>query len=249
VNKTSAPQWRAACTRPTNQYDMQINNVRSRMHVGGHVWSDAAYIVPKPAPGELAVSALFAGGVWIGGKDRAGNTKLSAATYRSLGFDFFSGPLDLQTGATESQICKDWDRFFIVNGNNILDMIKEYDLDPDNFDCDVVSEDVRYWPAQGNPYFNEKFTFTLLDQPLANYWDQDGDGDYDPCNGDFPVIDLSEVVNRKAERKQKNWFLMKWFSGFIMIMVVLIHYQVLRLFKWRFRYRLLLMRPMMPSMT
>lgn len=186
----AAPQWRAACTRPTNQYDMQINNVRSRMHVGGHVWSDAAYIVPKPAPGELAVSALFAGGVWIGGKDRAGNTKLSAATYRSLGFDFFSGPLDLQTGSTESQICKDWDRFFVVNGNNILDMIKEYDLDPDNFDCDVVSEDVRYWPAQGNPYFNEKFSFTLLDQPLANYWDQDNNNSYDPCNGDFPIIDI-----------------------------------------------------------
>lgn len=201
-----APQvseWRAACTRPTNQYDMQINNVRSRMHVGGHVWSDAAYIVPKPAPGELAVSALYAGGVWIGGRDRAGNIKLTAATYRSLGFDFFSGPLDIQTGATEFQICKDWDRFFIVKGSNILNTINQYDTDPDNFDCESLTEDVRYWPAQGNPYFNEKFSFTLLDQPLANYWDEDGSGDYDPCKGDFPIIDLRgcEPVSRTQAKE------------------------------------------------
>lgn len=204
--KENAPQvaeWRAACVRPLNQYDMQINNVRSRMHVGGHVWSDAAYIVPKPAPGELAVSALFAGGVWIGGRDRAGNIKLSAATYRSLGFDFFSGPLDLQTGATEFQICKDWDRFFVVKGSNILNTINQYDLDPDNFDCESLTEDVRYWPAQGNPYFNEKFSFTLLDQPLANYWDNDGSGDYDPCKGDFPIIDLRgcEPLSREEAKE------------------------------------------------
>ena len=202
-NIKPATEWRAACTRPTSQYDMQINNVRSRVHIGGHVWSEAQYIVPKPAPGEQAVSSLYAGGVWIGGEDRSGNIKLSAATYRSEGFDFFSGPLDLQTGATESQICKDWDRFFVVNGNNIINMINQYDLDPANFDCDGISEDIRYWPAQGNPYFNEKFSFSLLDQPLANYWDDDGNGVYDPCAGDFPVIDIRECEPENRDQAKE----------------------------------------------
>lgn len=196
-------QLRAACVRPTSQYDMQINNVRSRMHVGGHIWSDAQYIVPKPAPGQLPVSALYAGGVWIGGLDRAGNIKLCAATYRSLGFDFFSGPLDLATGATELEICKDWDRFFTVRGENILQAVNLWDQDPENFPCDSISEDMKFWPGQGNPFWNEKYKFVLPDQPLGNYWDQNGDGIYNPCDGDFPVIDIRgcEPENREKAKE------------------------------------------------
>ena len=89
-NTSDITSWRAACVRPTKQIEMQVNNVRARLLTGGDIWSEAQYIVPKPAPGQLPVSALFAGGVWIGGVDRAGNIKLSGVTYRSQGYDFFS---------------------------------------------------------------------------------------------------------------------------------------------------------------
>lgn len=80
--------WRAACVRPTRQIEMQVNNVRARLLTGGDIWSEAQYVVPKPAPGQLPVSSLYAGGVWIGGVDRAGNIKLSGVTYRSQGLIF-----------------------------------------------------------------------------------------------------------------------------------------------------------------
>jgi hypothetical protein len=112
-NTSDITSWRAACVRPTKQIEMQVNNVRARLLTGGDIWSEAQYIVPKPAPGQLPVSALYAGGVWIGGVDRAGNIKLSGVTYRSQGYDFFAGPLDIN-GTTEQVQCQNWDRFFTV---------------------------------------------------------------------------------------------------------------------------------------
>ena len=46
-------------------------------------------------------------------------------------------------------------------------------------------------------------TFSLPDQNLGNFWDEDGDGIYNPCNGDFPVIDIRdcEPSDRKAARE------------------------------------------------
>ncbi len=192
--------WRSDCVRPTNQIEMQVNNVRARLLTGGDIWSTAAYIVPKPAPGQLPVSALFAGGVWIGGKDRAGNIRLSAVTYRQEGYDFFAGPLDIN-GVTEAETCKNWDRFFVVKGvdvrnhyNNIVRSITDPEFE---LNCDSIPDDVRYWPGQGNPYWREKYNFDLPNQSLGAFWDDKGDGNYDPCDGDFPLIDIRkcEPVN------------------------------------------------------
>lgn len=183
---------RAVCTRPTAQIEMQVNNVRSRLLTGGDLWSEAQYVVPLPAPGQLPVSALYAGGVWIGGVDEATNIRLSAVTYRSQGFDFFSGPLDLN-GATEFEQCKDWDRFFVVNGENVkrhFNNVLRFIETGVEIECDSIADDVLYWPGQGNPYWRERFDFSLPDQSLGAYWDQDGDNTYDPCKGDFPIIDI-----------------------------------------------------------
>lgn len=184
--------WRAACTRPTKQIEMEINNVRARLLTSGNLWYDANYIVPKPAPGQLPVSALFAGGVWIGGVDRAKNIRVSAVTYRNEGFDWFTGPLDLN-GATEKEVCDNWDRFFTMNGTSALAhanrVIKSLETGV-GIECDSVPEDILYWPGQGNPHWRKKYPFALPDQPLGSFWDHDENGIYDPCGGDFPIIDI-----------------------------------------------------------
>lgn len=192
VSQTTS--WRAACVRPTKQTEIQINNVRARLLTGGDIWYEAQYIVPKPAPGQLPVSAIYAGGVWIGGIDRSKNIKLSAVTYRSVGFDFFSGPLDLN-GATEKTICDNWDRFFTVRGSNVRDHVnrilklieegKEVEIAQDS-----IAEDVLFWPGQGNPDWRKKFPFNLPDQPLGSFFDYNQNGNYEPTLGDFPTIDI-----------------------------------------------------------
>lgn len=51
----------------------------------------------------------------------------------------------------------------------------------------MIPDDVKFWPAQGNPYWKENFDFDLPDQPMANFYDYDLDGIYDPCKGDYPL--------------------------------------------------------------
>lgn len=200
---------RMNCQPSEAQYDMEVNNVRARLLTGGDIWwnlQEGRYIVPKPAPGFPEVSAIFAGGVWIGGNDPNGALKLAGVTYRrGNDTDFYAGPLD-EEGQTSLDTCIAWDRFFVVNGATILKHIAAFDesvRDGFEFPCDSVPDEVKYWPGRGNPYWNEKYDFPLPDQNLGNFWDEIGDGIYDPCDGDFPVIDIRDcgADNRMEARE------------------------------------------------
>ena len=116
----------ASCVRPVAAYEMQVNNVRAKLFSGGHLFnndqSSGNYFTPASA--SPTVSAIYSGGVWMGGVDRAGSIKLSAITYKSEGFDFFAGPLDI-LGTTEATNCSQWDKIFTVKGSNILQHIQK----------------------------------------------------------------------------------------------------------------------------
>lgn len=191
--------YREDCKSATAQIDQNINNVRARLLSGGDVWwdlQDGKYVVPKTLPGQVEVSSIFAGAVWIGGLDPAGNLKIAAVDYRSGGqTDFFTGPIDPGTGATDLAICQNWDRFFKVLSVNVDAHNNNWErgqFSGDGISCDSIPDDVKYWPGKGNPYFLEKFEFELPNtgQGLGSFWDEDGDGEYDPCKGDFPIIEI-----------------------------------------------------------
>ncbi len=190
-------QASAVCVRPTKQYEMKVNNVRARLLTGGDLFYEAQYISPVPKDGQLPVSGIYAAGMWAGGLDKSRNVKLSAVTYRSVGYDFFSGPLDLN-GTTEKKQCDQWDKIFSVSGTNIkkqIQLYKDAKLNNQPLTCDVIPEDVLYWPAQGNIYFEEKYGWKLPDQPLAAFFDMDADGFYDACKGDYPTIDKDDACS------------------------------------------------------
>jgi hypothetical protein len=200
VKKTTTEiNFREDCTPPKAQVDQNVNNVRARLTSGGDVWwdqEDGKYVVPIPAPGEPEVSSLFAGAVWIGGRDNAGNLKLAATTYRDgNNLDFYSGPLLDQGGITDLEMCLDWDRFFKVEGVNIDKHIRNFKkavAADEEYECDSIPDDVKYWPGRGNEFFNEKFDFELPDnvQGLGSFHDEDEDGKYEPCDGDYPIIEI-----------------------------------------------------------
>ncbi len=192
--------YRENCANSVSQIDMAINNVRARLLTGGDVWwdtNDGRYVVPKVEPGEPEVSSIFAGAVWLGGVDPAGNLKLAAKTYGSASgdSDFFSGPLNPETGKTTQETCAQWDKFFVVRGENIREHLRNFQLarlEGVDYDPDLIPRDVKGWPARGNPFFFDIHQFELPNttQGLAGFWDEDGDGIYDPRQGDFPIIEI-----------------------------------------------------------
>ena len=180
---------------------MQINNVRARLLGGGDVWWDlqiGKYVVPKVQPGSGVpeVSSIFAGAVWLGGYDPVGNLKLAAQTYRTGNRnDFWPGPLDPQKGTIGIDTCAKWDKHFQVLGENITAHLKEYNnaiTSGTELDCKKIPEDLLGWPARGNPYFKNIHGFDLpnTSQGLAGFFDRDGDGMYNPCKGDYPIIEI-----------------------------------------------------------
>ena len=200
VNAPAPVTLRSDCAQSTAQIDMNINNVRARLLNGGDVWWDlqtGKYIVPNvdPASGIPEVSSIFAGAVWIGGYDDVGNLKMAAQTYRSsTRTDFWPGPLTA-VGTTAADTCLQWDKFFRVLGENIRTHLRAFNEAREagaSLDCDGIPKDLLGWPGKGNPYFFEINGWTLPfdSQGLGAFHDEDNDGLYDPCQGDYPVIEV-----------------------------------------------------------
>ena len=204
---------RSNCRNSTSTKFQNINNVRALLTTGGDVWWDGTngkYIVPNVPAGEPEVSSLYAGAVWLGGLDPAGNLKVAAQQYgRSRGngdFDYYSGPLDPE-GITSEQVCAQWDTFFVVTAAEILEhqrLFRAAQAGEINYTVDMIPRGVRGWPSRGNPYFQQTNNFPLPNnnEPLAGFYeycDENGDCNvdnvYDPLQGDYPIIEIEKCLN------------------------------------------------------
>ena len=215
--------FRQNCDNAVTQIDQQINNVRARLTTGGDVWWDGnngRYVVPKPPPGVPEVSSIFAGGVWLGGRDPAGNLKIAAQQYgRSQGnFDYYPGPLnegdpefpggplqDPRRGTVGRDTCAQWDKFFVVSGANIdmhVTAWRRAQEEGETFlDPATIPEDILGWPARGNRFFEgiHQFRLPTTVQGLAGFWDQDFDGIYEPDEGDYPIIEIRGCLDEEPQ--------------------------------------------------
>ena len=199
--RVSKVELREKCKPPKAFADLSINNVRARLLTGGDLWWDgdgkARYVVPKvdPTSGEPEVSSIFAGSVWIGGF-QGGNLKATALDYRTLGFSWFPGPLDDSTGTTDREVCERWDRFFEVLGKEVRAHISNYNKRKEEGTLpipeDEIPDGVKYWPAKGNRFFEERYLFPIPEgkQGFGTFADVNGNFIYDPEYGDFPTIEI-----------------------------------------------------------
>lgn len=184
------------CTPPASQIDIFGNNIKARLLNGGDLFwdfSDALFI-PNPTPAGPNPATIFAAGLWIGGVDPAFNLKLATVTYRNQGAtDYWSGPLNAD-GTTDAVNCNNWDRFFRVTGSEINSFLFNLPSLVNNPALAVTNyKSIMGWPAYGNPYFADVNGFDLpfaFSGPLASFHDEDGNGQYNPLKGDYPVVKL-----------------------------------------------------------
>jgi len=169
----------AGCDPPSASANLDINNVRARIMNGGDMWWDlvgtAKYEIPKVLEeGVFSKTSLFAGALWIGGYDDGNNLRAAAMTYRQgSAWDFFPGPLDVNTASIDPTECKKWDKIFQITREEIDEFIES--------NGDIMSDNIRDWPAHGDQAFGQS-------KYLAPFVDIDADGFYDPFQGDYPDV-------------------------------------------------------------
>ena len=174
------------CAPAAAKEDLDINNVRATILTGGDMWWDLVngkYLVPKPAPGLNGPTSIFAGSLWIGGIDASATLKVAAQTYRQTGNDYWPGPLT-STATTDASTCLTWDKFYKLNKSDVKNYIDWFkNGSPGTNPTDASAMDViNNWPALGPE-----------GQPMAPYFDFNGNGVYDPYAGDYPDFWLGDA--------------------------------------------------------
>ncbi|MBX3101745.1 MAG: hypothetical protein KF690_04500 [Bacteroidetes bacterium] len=182
----------AACLPSTSVSQLDINNVRALIHNGGDMWWDlvgaARYEVPKVNDPALARHSLFAASLWIGGIDDSGLLRIAAQTYRQSGNDFWPGPLRITGGAdTEQAICNKWDKHFRINKTEIDQFLANGTTTPA----------ILNWPA-----INEDAGAGDFERFLAPFHDANNDMDYNPDDGDYPVVKIASCLEGDGTQKE-----------------------------------------------
>lgn len=177
----------AGCAAATQQKDLDLNNVRTTILNGGDMWwnlQQARYEVPKVEPGNTPKHSLFSGALWIGGVT-LGNLRIAAQTYRQSGNDYYPGALTVDGSASiTADRCKDYDKIWKVT----LQEINEFRADSLNPLGRNPIDAIATWPGTGSSTAGEA-------KYLAPYFDSNGDGIYDPLDGDFPTFDQQNDKN------------------------------------------------------
>lgn len=187
------------CSPASQSADLDINNVRTKILNGGDMWWDLnnpKYEVPKVTdPNSVRKHSLFSGAIWIGGKDNGGNLKLAAMTYRQRGSDFWPGPLDVTTAATDPARCNAYDKLWKVTRDE-LEVAS-------NSGWTDLSNSIRDWPAGKDRVI--KIGAEVDD--LAPFFDENGDGYYNPSAGEYPVLDNTRDKVDNGVDKQPDMFI------------------------------------------
>ena len=181
VPKSFQPRAASTCLPATNSNELIVNNVRAYLETNGTMWFNeiAQYEVPYGS----GKTSMFAAALWIGGKDINDNLKLAAVRFRQRGDDFWTGPLTLNGASVTQETCAAWDKHFKITRAEVENHIANW-MNADY----VMPNSIRNWPAHpmdlsaGQSYY------------LAPFFDYDGDGDYNPENGDYPYYDLDNEL-------------------------------------------------------
>lgn len=156
--------------------EIDINNVKTTLYGTGNFFrirggenTEQGYFVPSTGD----ASTIFQNTLWIGGLDADDSLHLAAVRFNQVGEDFWSGPLRVTDASTDIFNMMNYHHVWKVSRAEIETLIANPGGD--------IPEDILTWPGNGN--VADGFAATL-----APFVDVDGDGVYDPHNGDYPDI-------------------------------------------------------------
>jgi len=176
----------------TYQATLDANNVSASFIVPEALFWDtdnSTYTVPKGSDKH----PIFSGSIWMGGIDENNSLKVAASTYRQTGNDFFPGPLN-EEGQILNGGCSNFNFAWQIVSDEVEAFVNS------GFNEAYLTNNIKNWPGRNNPLFN---MFNLpQDLDLAPFNDNNGDGIYNPLDGDTPVCKGNQnfwwIFNDKA---------------------------------------------------
>ncbi len=180
----------AGCLDPSGFRFLHVNNVRARINTGGDMWWNLDNISQYYIPAETSKTSVFSGSLWIGGLDINNQLKLAAIRYRGSGTDYYTGPLTIDgTAAIDPETCSEWDKFFLINRAEVDEFIQWFQSDnkSEDFPGYSIPTSILEYPAHGDVSKGQSYY-------MAPFRDVDGNGDYDPNQGDYPYYDITNEL-------------------------------------------------------
>lgn len=142
--------------------------------------TDAGYIQHKADAGLIfitdsgAISQIYYASPWIAFFDSLNNLHTNT--------DIFNSSHSIP-GISGDWNNPKWNRFWKIKKSDIEKLQLDFS---DGIIDSAITEDIITWPAKGNDY-TSNIGITLPDRDIAPFYDQDGDGLYNPFKGDFPL--------------------------------------------------------------
>jgi len=186
-NKNTNKVGAETCSPATGSTDLNINNVRTRINTGGDMWWDLIDVAKYEIPKGSKKTSMFSAALWIGGVDANGQLKVAALRYRQQGNDYWPGPLTTDgTAAVDAATCQEYDKHFVITRKEVDEYLAWWNNKASYPDYQIP-QSINNWPAHGDP---DK----LQSYYLAPFFDNDGDGAYDPTMGDYPYYDVNNSL-------------------------------------------------------
>mmetsp|Transcript_29590 Transcript_29590/g.39349 ORF Transcript_29590/g.39349 Transcript_29590/m.39349 type:complete len:532 (+) Transcript_29590:115-1710(+) len=172
----------ASFGQSTAQVD--ANNVNATIQDDGFFFNNSqtassGYEVPAGS----GIHAIYTGSFWFAGKDVNGQLLLAAQQFESNGADYTAGPTTRY--ADQYQDAALSTSYF---GQTIWEVTKaEIDDHIANFSSSTYTmpNDIANWPAHGDTTLGSSSGMLPF---IAPFVDVNGNGTYDPANGDYPCI-------------------------------------------------------------
>lgn len=194
TKKAAKPRYKdgvESCRKAQGSAELSINNVRVRINQGGNMWTDGAtaqYFVPKAGNS----TALFCSALWIGGMDENDQLRVAAMRFGSEGQDFWPGPLTVDNNASVNRaVCDQWDKLYRITKAEVQEFVAHFQKDDlghfQGIDPEYLTDAIKEWPGNGNESLGQS-------RFLAPFFDRDGDGRYNPENGDYPYYDFDGLL-------------------------------------------------------
>lgn len=172
---------------------IHANEIRAQINQRAMFFWDLDSVTAQfqvPYSGATTPSSIFAGSLWLGGKDPNNNVRVTGVDFICSPRDhlgFFQGPL-INDKLPPIADLTNWDRFFNVSGYSIIN----HQADAADGIINDTLPAIFGWPGNGNPYFEKihGFPLKLGSQGGAHFIEVPGheNGVYEPHRGEYPHV-------------------------------------------------------------